>query len=135
VVAELVLYNLSFIQAQGRYLYPAMLPIAILLALGWSTLAEIAPNASRWHWIGFGLGFYLVWALAIEALTWLLLGEPAPLFLHLVPILPAWLATRIQVRRPPESLAGIAATALLVSLALADAAALLRFVVPYFQGW
>lgn len=34
VVAQVAFYNLTFIQAQGRYLYPALLPIALFFVLG-----------------------------------------------------------------------------------------------------
>ena len=34
VVAQVALYNLTFVQAQGRYLYPALLPIALFFVLG-----------------------------------------------------------------------------------------------------
>jgi 4-amino-4-deoxy-L-arabinose transferase-like glycosyltransferase len=44
-VAELVAYNLSFVQAQGRYLYPALLPIALFFVLGLREL--LAPVHSR----------------------------------------------------------------------------------------
>jgi hypothetical protein len=43
--AELVVYNLSFVQAQGRYLYPALLPIALFFVLGLREL--LAPVHSR----------------------------------------------------------------------------------------
>jgi 4-amino-4-deoxy-L-arabinose transferase-like glycosyltransferase len=36
--AVLVGYNTVFIQAQGRYLFPALVPMAILLVLGWRAL-------------------------------------------------------------------------------------------------
>lgn len=45
VVAQLVLYNLTFIQAQGRYLYPALLPIALFFLLGLREL--MAPVHAR----------------------------------------------------------------------------------------
>jgi uncharacterized membrane protein len=35
----LVGYNLTFEQAQGRYLFPALVPLCALLVLGWSALA------------------------------------------------------------------------------------------------
>jgi 4-amino-4-deoxy-L-arabinose transferase-like glycosyltransferase len=133
VMAQLLAYNLTFIQAQGRYLYPAILPIGLLLALGWSTVAEVAPGASRWRWFGFGIGFYWLWAAGVEAISWLVAAASAPPILHVLTIAPTWLATKVQIRRPRESLAGIAATALLVVLGLVNAAALLRFVVPYFR--
>jgi 4-amino-4-deoxy-L-arabinose transferase-like glycosyltransferase len=34
VLAQLIYYNLSFVQAQGRYLFPAILPIALFFVLG-----------------------------------------------------------------------------------------------------
>jgi 4-amino-4-deoxy-L-arabinose transferase-like glycosyltransferase len=135
IVAEVVVYNLSFIQAQGRYLHPALLPIGMLLGLGWIALADVGPRLSTWRRVGFGLGFFLVWALAIESLAWLIGQGPAPVWLHLVTAGQAWLATRFQQRRERGSVAGVACVALLIALFLADAAALLRFVVPYFQGW
>ncbi|HEV2471096.1 MAG TPA: glycosyltransferase family 39 protein [Chthonomonadales bacterium] len=36
VLASFLLFASRYFQAQGRYLYPAMLPISLLLALGWS---------------------------------------------------------------------------------------------------
>jgi len=135
VLLEVVIYNLSFIQAQGRYLYPAILPFALLTALGWSSLARLEPGASNWRWLGFALGCYLVWALGLESVWWLVAQAPAPLLLQALPIVPLWLARRVEIRRPPTQLAATAAGALLGVLALADAAALLRFVAPYFAGW
>lgn len=44
-VAELVVYNLSFVQAQGRYLFPALVPIALFFVLGLREL--MAPVHSR----------------------------------------------------------------------------------------
>jgi uncharacterized membrane protein len=43
VFLEVVVYNLTFIQAQGRYLFPALAPIAIGLAWGWARLSELIP--------------------------------------------------------------------------------------------
>ena len=45
VVAQLIGYNLSFVQAQGRYLYPALLPIALFFVLGLREL--MAPIHER----------------------------------------------------------------------------------------
>lgn len=45
VIAEVAYYNLSFIQAQGRYLYPALLPIALFFVLGLREL--LAPVHAR----------------------------------------------------------------------------------------
>ena len=45
VVAQLLVFNLTFIQAQGRYLYPALLPIALFFVLGLREL--MAPTHAR----------------------------------------------------------------------------------------
>jgi 4-amino-4-deoxy-L-arabinose transferase-like glycosyltransferase len=51
--AALVAYNLSFTQFQGRYLFPALVPIATLVVLGWASLAprrfgEAAGLGAAW---------------------------------------------------------------------------------------
>ena len=45
-VALLLTYNVTFVQHQGRYLFPALIPIGLLVALAWSTLAMAAGR--RW---------------------------------------------------------------------------------------
>ncbi len=45
VLAQVALYNLSFVQAQGRYLYPALLPIALFFVIGLREL--MAPVHAR----------------------------------------------------------------------------------------
>lgn len=42
VAAQMVLYNLRYIQPQGRYLYPAIGPLALAFVLGWREL--LAPQ-------------------------------------------------------------------------------------------
>jgi hypothetical protein len=49
VVAGIVSYNLTFIQPQGRYLFPALVPIALLLALGWWRLADLLASLTPWR--------------------------------------------------------------------------------------
>jgi 4-amino-4-deoxy-L-arabinose transferase-like glycosyltransferase len=39
-------YNLTFVQHQGRYLFPGLIPIAIAVALAWTTLLQ--PLSQRW---------------------------------------------------------------------------------------
>ncbi len=48
--ASLVWYNLTFVQHQGRYLFPALVPIAVFLALGWRELTR-----RRWRLAAAGL--------------------------------------------------------------------------------
>lgn len=65
VFAQFFFYNLSFVQFQGRYLYPALIPLALLVALGvdgWVSLA--ARSQPRLHWLGVGV------ALPLAAFAW-----------------------------------------------------------------
>lgn len=39
-------YNTSFVQFQGRYLFPALIPFALMLAWGWEGLAQRVPGAA-----------------------------------------------------------------------------------------
>lgn len=43
-------YNLTFVQHQGRYLFPALIPLAAVGALGLDTLARPLPKRLR-PWI------------------------------------------------------------------------------------
>jgi hypothetical protein len=40
-------YNLTFVQHQGRYLFPALIPIGAAAALGLSTLVTVLPRRLR----------------------------------------------------------------------------------------
>jgi len=40
-------YNLTFVQHQGRYLFPALIPIGMAAALGLDTLARVLPRRIR----------------------------------------------------------------------------------------
>jgi len=69
--AQFVYYNTEFVQFQGRYLYPGLIPFAVLVALGLDTgrlvlLGE--PRATRWWWLTPAvvallapLDLYLLW--------------------------------------------------------------------------
>ncbi|MHB9091506.1 MAG: hypothetical protein ACYC7H_08805 [Chloroflexota bacterium] len=53
-VAELVYYNLIFIQPQGRYLYPALVPIGLFFTIG---LVEVIPRTFKsWGVVGMYIG-------------------------------------------------------------------------------
>lgn len=47
VVAAYLIYNLTFVQFQGRYLYPALIPLALLVAIGLAGWAALLPGAAR----------------------------------------------------------------------------------------
>jgi len=47
VVAAYLVYNLTFTQFQGRYLYPALVPLALLVAIGLAGWAAPLPGPAR----------------------------------------------------------------------------------------
>ena len=79
VLAAYLLYNLDFVQFQGRYLYPALVPLALLVALGLRGWADLL--AGRWPvaaWLPVAALFVLA------AFAWYALDT------YIVPALPAW---------------------------------------------
>jgi len=79
VFAAFLLYNRTFVQFQGRYLYPALIPFALLVAVGlagWTALPEDRLPVLEW------LPVLVMIGLAIFA--WYALDT------YLVPNLPAW---------------------------------------------
>ncbi len=64
-IAGLVQYNLTFVQFQGRYLYPGLIPLAGLIAVGlwgWALLAGRGRNEVWQRW--------LAW-IPLAALAWM----------------------------------------------------------------
>jgi 4-amino-4-deoxy-L-arabinose transferase-like glycosyltransferase len=59
-IGQVLAYNSRFIQPQGRYLFPALAPISLLLSLGWWRLAHLTAqrgwNLSTGHRLLFALG-------------------------------------------------------------------------------
>ena len=55
-------YNLTYVQHQGRYLFPALIPISLAVAVGIGGWAR--PLVRRWRWMGYvmaaGFGLALV---------------------------------------------------------------------------
>jgi 4-amino-4-deoxy-L-arabinose transferase-like glycosyltransferase len=79
VVAAYLLYNLDFVQFQGRYLYPALIPLAAVVGVGVCGpvyLLREPPRALGW------LPLAALFGLAVFA--WYALDR------YLVPNLPAW---------------------------------------------
>ncbi|MBI5961628.1 MAG: DUF2142 domain-containing protein [Chloroflexi bacterium] len=73
------LYNLDFVQFQGRYLYPALIPLAFLIAIGldgWMSLAENRFPALDWLPVTGMIGLALFAWYALDT--------------YLVPNLPVW---------------------------------------------
>ncbi len=54
-------YNLTFVQHQGRYLFPGLIPIAVGVALAWATL--VRPLSRRWKLADYLLPIGLALAL------------------------------------------------------------------------
>lgn len=63
-------YNLKYVQAQGRYLFPALLPIAVLLVLGMREL--VAP---RHRGAVFALLYLALLALDVVSLFWFIVPQ------------------------------------------------------------
>ncbi|WP_082374398.1 DUF2142 domain-containing protein [Ardenticatena maritima] len=60
-------YNLTFVQHQGRYLFPALPAVALFTVLGWREW--IAP---RYQWLALGLVLWWLWWLAVWS-AWVIL--------------------------------------------------------------
>ncbi|MBN2472626.1 MAG: hypothetical protein JXN59_18020, partial [Anaerolineae bacterium] len=75
--AAFAYYNLSFVQFQGRYLFPAMSAFALAFAGGWAGWAALLPGRlARWVPVA------IMWGLAgLSALA---------LWRFIIPSLPAW---------------------------------------------
>jgi 4-amino-4-deoxy-L-arabinose transferase-like glycosyltransferase len=79
VGAEYVLYNRTFVQFQGRYLYPALIPLGFLVATGlggWTSLVERRFPALAWLPVAAMAGLAVFALYALET--------------YIVPNLPAW---------------------------------------------
>lgn len=132
VCGEVVYYNLSFVQPQGRYLYPAILPLSALTVVGWaevgrprgSTPRALFPAAVGWGWTA------AAFAVAAEYL----LGTAEGALGITLPLAVAALAGAVALLRPVPSLARFALPSLVAALGALDLACLVGFVERYFAG-
>jgi hypothetical protein len=116
ILAGLLQYNLTFIQAQGRYLFPAIVPVAIFFVLG---LRELANR--RWLLPAtLGVGLATVY-MAVRGRF--LLASSA--LLVLLASVAQWLLARFY--------AVVVLAALALALLGLDLICLMRFVIPYFR--
>jgi 4-amino-4-deoxy-L-arabinose transferase-like glycosyltransferase len=140
VVGEVVYYNLTFIQPQGRYLFPALVPIAVFLSRGWWQLARGATAGPVWRTVTAGaLAAAIAWALgevhgSLRAPE--LWSDNALIAAGAIGALVVAIAPRTLRQTLPVALCLMLA----VSLALLDYAALVKFVAPAFParsvgGW
>lgn len=72
--AAFIWYNLQFVQHQGRYLYPALVPLATAASIGWHGLVARSPRLQPWLWVAFAVGFaaldaYLLWRVILPAMA------------------------------------------------------------------
>lgn len=75
-VAMLVYYNTSFVQFQGRYAYPLLIPLAVTVALGLDTLRQRLPFVRALPWLTAAalslvavLDVWLLWRVIVPNLT------------------------------------------------------------------
>ena len=146
VFAEVAYYNLTFIQPQGRYLFPALVPIALFLSTGWWQLASRATLGPLGRLLTAGvLAGAIAWGLGEAAGTigvatstlrtadstvraqhyW---SDGALIAAAVTGALIVLVAPRAVRARLPVGLALLLA----VTLGLLDLAALMEFVVPGF---
>jgi hypothetical protein len=119
-----LLYNVQFVQPQGRYLFPALPAISLAVAVGWWSVARRSGAA---RWAGFALlaaaGLAALWGITHEGInTWSLLifGGGAALLLawslalpRLVGAAQGW-TTRLVYALPFAAMAGLSLLALQV---------------------
>ena len=75
-VAMLVYYNTSFVQFQGRYVYPLLIPLAVTVALGLDILRHRLPFVHALPWLTAAalslvavLDVWLLWRVIVPNLT------------------------------------------------------------------
>jgi hypothetical protein len=76
-LAAYIFYNAEFLQFQGRYLFPALIPLALLLALGLDAWRRwLLPHVRLAQWLPLGvclllaaLDIYLIWRVIPPALS------------------------------------------------------------------
>ena len=74
VIAQYFYYNSVFYQAQGRYLFPALLPVAIAIALGlagWSRLAPGERSVVALRWAGPAFILLVLVPLNVYVVGWI----------------------------------------------------------------
>ncbi len=53
-------YNTKYVQHQGRYLFPALIPVALAMALGWQSALARWPRVARVSWLVFALALLIL---------------------------------------------------------------------------
>jgi 4-amino-4-deoxy-L-arabinose transferase-like glycosyltransferase len=134
VFGEIVYYNLTFIQPQGRYLFPALVPIAVFLAVGWWKLARRATATPEIRvWRAGALAAAICWSLGeVHGALWAteLWSDNALIGAATVGVAVVAFAPRALRVWLPVGLCLLMA----VTLGLLDLAALVKFVAPAFPA-
>jgi len=132
VFGEVAYYNLTFVQPQGRYLFPALVPLAVGLSAGWCALAESARSA---RWIGGLPAALLAATIGWSVAEWHGAVRAREPWTDNGLVLAA-LATGVAVAILPAPIRSALPPALIgllgLALGLLDYAALVRFVAPAF---
>lgn len=75
-VAMVIYYNTSFVQFQGRYAYPLLIPLAVTVAVGLDFIRSRLPFARNLSWLtavlpalAAILDLWLLWRVIVPALT------------------------------------------------------------------
>jgi len=133
---QLLYYNLSFIQAQGRYLFPALGAIAVILSVGWLKLAW--PRRRRVHriailWASLALatavGGINDWDLDLKSVAVFALLTAALVYGH-VRLLMSQNDQKADNTRMEAYLAGMT----IFGLAALNVTCLTRYVIPFYRG-
>jgi hypothetical protein len=118
-------YNITFLQWQGRYLFPAIIPLGVFMALG---LSEAFLPRWRW-WLAGGLGVVLAW-LVLNGLWQNNLDKWSILFISLAFAATIGRALLIRVWQIPTPWLLTVCYSLLALLALVSP---FWFIVPYLS--
>jgi len=115
-------YNITFVQFQGRYLFPALIPLGLFFTLG---LSEALREERTW-WLAGGLTLTLVWFVVtglssgLDKWAVLIIGLALGLVIARVMITPYW-----------PKLTSLLLAACYAGLALLTLVSPFWFVVPY----
>ena len=53
-------YNTKYVQHQGRYLFPALIPVALAMALGWQNALSRWARVERWFWLVLAVSLFFL---------------------------------------------------------------------------
>jgi hypothetical protein len=116
-------YNMTFVQFQGRYLFPSLIPLAIFFSLG---LIEALNGRWAW-WLVGGLALALIWVIAGSGLT----GSPDKWAVVMIGLSLVVAIGRIFVDRHSKMAASWLVALCFLGLIVLTLASPFWFVIPY----